>query len=126
MSPLRVLLVDDSHDFLESAARFLSAYPCLEIVGWTLSGRDARELVARLQPDLVLMDLTMPGMNGLEATRQIKALPGAPCVVILTLQDNPEYRLAAESVRADGFIAKSDFGTQLLPLIHTLFDGHAA
>ena len=68
----------------------------------------------------------MPSMNGLEATRQIKALPGAPCVVILTLQDNPEYRLAAESVRADGFIAKSEFGTQLLPLIHTLFDGHAA
>ncbi len=66
MSPLRLLLVDDSHDFLESAARFLSAYPCLEIVGWTFSGRDAQELVARLQPDLVLMDLSMPGMNGFD------------------------------------------------------------
>ena len=126
MSPLRVLLVDDSQDFLESAARFLSAYPSLEIVGWTFSGRDARELVARLQPDLVLMDLTMPGMNGLEATRQIKALPGAPSVVILTLHANHEYRVAAEAAGADGFIAKSEFGTQLLPLIHTLFDGHAA
>ena len=126
MSPLRVLLVDDNHDFLESAARFLSAYPCLEIVGWTFSGRDARELVARLQPDLVLMDLTMPGMNGLEATRQIKALPGAPCVVILTLYDNSEYREAAEAAGADGFVTKSELGTQLLPLIRTLFDGHAA
>ena len=123
MSPLRVLLVDDSHDFLESAARFLSAYPCLEIVGWTLSGRDAQELVARLQPDLVLMDLSMPGMNGLEATRQIKALPGAPCVVILTLYDNREYREAAEAAGADGFVTKSELGTQLLPLIRTLFEG---
>ncbi len=123
MSPLRVLLVDDSHDFLESAARFLSEYPSLEIVGWTFSGRDARELVARLQPDLVLMDLTMPGMNGLEATRQIKALPGAPCVVILTLYDNHEYRSAAEAAGADGFVTKSELGTQLLPLIHTFFEG---
>ncbi len=123
MSPLRVLLVDDSHDFLESAARFLSAYPRLEIVGCALSGQHAWELVTRLRPDLVLMDLAMPGMNGLEATSQIKAQPGAPRVVILTLHDNAEYRMAAEAVRADGFIAKSDFGTQLLPLIHTLFDG---
>ena len=126
MSPLRVLLVDDNHDFLESAVHFLSAYPCLQIVGWTFSGRDARALVARLQPDLVLMDLSMPGMNGLEATSQIKAEPCTPRVVILTLHDNPEYRLAAEAAGADGFIAKSEFGTQLLPLIHTLFDGHAA
>jgi DNA-binding response OmpR family regulator len=118
----RILLVDDSSEFLESAARFLSAEPWIEIVGCTLSGRDAVEQVALLQPDLVLMDLAMPDMTGLTATHHIKSQPGAPCVVILTLHDNLEYRVAAEAAHADGFITKSEFATQLLPLLHTLFD----
>jgi DNA-binding NarL/FixJ family response regulator len=121
MPPIHILLVDDSPEFLESAKRFLAGDPHIEIVGCVLSARDALEQVRQLHPDLVLMDLAMPEMNGLEATRQIKAQPDAPRVVILTLYDNPEYRAAAEAVRADGFVAKSDFGAQLLPLIHTLF-----
>jgi len=119
--PIRILLVDDSPEFLESATRFLSVDPHIEIVGRALAGHDALEQVARLRPDLVLMDLAMPEMNGLEATHHIKAQPGAPCVVILTLYDNSEYRAVAETVGADGFLSKSEFGTQLLPLIHTLF-----
>ena len=62
----------------------------------------------------------MPGMNRLEATRRLKESPSAPRVVILTLHDTEEYRLAAEQARADGFIAKSDFGQKLLPLLETL------
>jgi DNA-binding NarL/FixJ family response regulator len=119
--PVHVLLVDDNPEFLETAARFLSVGAHIEIVGRALSGRDALEQVALLHPDLVLMDLVMPEMNGLETTRHIKAQPGAPRVVILTLRDNPEYRVVAEAVGADGFVAKSEFGTQLLPLIHKLF-----
>jgi DNA-binding NarL/FixJ family response regulator len=119
--PVRLFLVDDSPAFLEAAVCFLSADPDIEIVGLALSGREALEQVNRLHPDLVLMDLAMPGMNGLEVTRHLKAQSGAPRVVILTLYDNTEYRAASESVGADGFVAKSEFGTQLLPLIHRLF-----
>jgi DNA-binding NarL/FixJ family response regulator len=126
MKPICVLLVDDSSGFLEMAARFLSTDPRIVVVGHALSGHDALEQVARLNPDLVLMDLVMPGMNGLEATRLIKAQAGAPRVVILTLHDNPEYRAAAEAVGADGFVAKWEVGTQLEPLIHTLFAKIAA
>lgn len=118
--PVRILLVDDSPEFLESAARFLSADSQVEVVGCALSGREALEQVALLQPDLVLMDLALPDMHGLEATRHIKVQAGAPHVVILTLYDNPEYRTAAKAVGADGFVAKSEFGTQLLPLLHRL------
>jgi DNA-binding NarL/FixJ family response regulator len=118
---VHVLLVDDNLEFLETAARFLSAVPHVEIVGHALSGRDALEQVALLHPDLVLMDLAMPEMNGLEAARHIKAQPDAPRVIILTLYDNPEYRAVAGAVGADGFVAKSEFGTQLLPLIHKPF-----
>lgn len=122
MSSLRIILVDDSPEFLESAVRFLSADPRIHIVGRALSGRDALNQIPSLKPDLVLMDLAMPEMNGLEVTRQIKAQPRAPRVVILTLYDTPEYRSAAEGVGADGFITKSDFGTQVLPMLEVLFD----
>ena len=122
MLPIRILLVDDSPEFLESATRFLSADPRIEIVGRALSGAEAMEQVTRAQPDLVLMDCRMTGMNGLEATRNIKAWPGAPSVIILTFYDDAEYRAAARAAGADGYITKSEFGTALLPFIHALFD----
>lgn len=121
MLPVNVLLVDNSPEFLKSAARFLSVDPRITIAGCAFSGREALEQVALLHPNLVLMDIAMPGMNGLRAARHIKAQPDAPCVIILTLYDNTEYRAAAAAVGADGFVAKREFGTKLLPLIRTLF-----
>lgn len=117
----RILLVDDSPLFLKFAALFLSQDSEMEIVGRALSGREALTQVERLHPDVVLMDVAMPEMDGLVATRQIKMLPGAPCVVILTFDDNPEYRAAAKTVGADGFVCKAQIAEELLPLIHTLF-----
>ena len=122
MLPLRILLVDDSIQFLDVAARTLALVPSIEIVGRAYSGHEALEQVTQLQPDLVLMDLAMPNMNGLEATRRLKAQTDAPHVVILTLHDSPEYRAAAEAVGADNFVSKTEFNTQVLPLIDTLRD----
>lgn len=121
MPPIRILLVDDNPEFLESAAGYLATQPDLSVVGRAQSAQAALEMIAALQPDLVLMDIAMPGINGLEATRQIKARPSAPRVIILTLHDNPEYRRAAADAQADGFVAKSEFGTRLLPTIRALF-----
>lgn len=121
MAPLRILLVDDSAEFLESAARLLMLHQDLTVVGRAVSGSSALEQLALLNPDLVLMDLAMPGMNGLETTRQIKALPAPPCVVIMTLYDLAEYRAAARDALADGFIAKSSIRSQLLPMLASLF-----
>jgi DNA-binding NarL/FixJ family response regulator len=121
MPPVRTLLVDDSLAFLESAARFLHDNDRIEIVGRAFSGREAVEQVTQLRPDLVLMDLAMPDMNGLEATTLIKPQPNAPYIVILTLSDSKEYRVAATAAGADGFVTKSDFGVALLPLIESLF-----
>jgi DNA-binding NarL/FixJ family response regulator len=126
MTPIRVLLVDDSADFLNSAESFLSLHPAVEVIGCALSGRDALEKIPRLAPDLVLMDWLMPEMNGLEVTRQIKARPDAPRVVILTMYDAPKYRAAARAVGTDGFISKADFGTLLLPVIRALFPSRIA
>jgi DNA-binding NarL/FixJ family response regulator len=120
-SPRRVLLVDDNAEFLDSASHFLDTDPGLKIVGRASSGLGALEQVPVLKPDLVLMDLTMPGMNGLEATRELKSQPDGPRVIILTLHDNPEYRAAAAAVQADGFVTKTELDLQLLPMIHQLF-----
>jgi DNA-binding NarL/FixJ family response regulator len=119
--PIRVLLVDDSAEFLESATRFLATDPVLAVVGRTLSGAEALEQIERLRPDLVLVDLLMPEMNGLELTSLLKSSPDPPCVIIVTLYGSAEYAAASETALADGWVTKSTFGAQLLPLIHTLF-----
>lgn len=119
-SSLRILLVDDSPTFLDAATHALAADPRIEIVGTALSGHEGVELVAQRQPDLVLIDVAMPGMNGFEATRLIKSQPNAPQVVILTSYDISPYRTAARTAGADSFVSKADFGTQLLSLLDTV------
>lgn len=117
---MRVLVVDDSPQFAAAAVRFLSEISKLEVVGQARSGREAVEQVASLHPDVVLMDMVMPEMDGLEATRRIKRSSSPPQVIILTLHDGSEYRQQARLAGADGFISKTDFGTAILPLIHDL------
>jgi len=120
--PIRTLIVDDNPEFIEAAIRFLSLDPHIEMLASAHTGQEALEKARALSPDLVLIDLAMPGMNGLETTRQLKASENPPRVIILTLHDNLEYRQASNDVGADAFITKSEFGAQLLPLIVEMFD----
>jgi DNA-binding NarL/FixJ family response regulator len=121
MPKVRLLLVDDSQEFLDSIHRLLALYPDLEVVGAALSGVQALALVPRLRPDLVVLDLAMPGMNGLETARRLKGLIPAPRIIILTLHDDPAYEQAALAVGADGFVSKATLGRQLFPRIAALF-----
>lgn len=125
MSPIRVLLVDDNFGFLKSARLLLSAHPDIVVAGEAHSGIEALAEIERLAPDLVLMDLVMPEMNGLEVTRRAKVGKSPPCIIILTLYYNPEYRNAALSVGADGFLSKSEVGRRLCPFIYELFKKRA-
>jgi DNA-binding NarL/FixJ family response regulator len=121
MEGIRLLLVDDNAGFLKVAAEFLSQHPELQIVGQTQSGQEAIGLANELCPDLVLMDMSMPGMGGLEATRRIKTVGSAPSVIILTLNEGTEFSSSAYEAGADGFVTKSEFGEALLPEIGRLF-----
>ena len=114
---MRVLLVDDNPEFLKAAERLLSGTPHLEVVGCARSGEEAVDQSQALRPELVFMDWSLPGMNGLEATRRITAQPNPPRVLILSLQDYPEYRLAAKEAGAEGLISKSEFGQKIPSLI---------
>ncbi len=121
MPPIRILLVDDHAEFMSALARFLSSDAQIKVVGQANSGAEALQRVAEVSPDLVVVDLSMPDMNGLEVTRQLKRLPNAPRVIILTIYDLPQYRVAAGSAGADGFVSKAGFGTQLSSSIWALF-----
>lgn len=120
MSAIRILLVDDNSEFLDVLDEFVAADPKMQIVGHAQSGRQAVDQVQRLEPDLLVMDINMPEMNGLEATRQIKERPDAPRVILLTMHDEACYREAATSNGADGFISKMGFCRELLPMIKEL------
>jgi DNA-binding NarL/FixJ family response regulator len=77
-------------------------------------------LVDQLNPDLVLMDIGIPGMHGLEATRQLCTRPRSPRIIIMSLHELPEFREATRAAGADGFVNKSDLVNQLHPLIRFL------
>lgn len=113
MTPLRVFLVDDSEPFVRSATEFLTTEPDIAVVGATGSAEDALARVDQLHPDVVLMDVALPGMNGFEATRLLKARQDGPRVVVLTQSDSTEYRRAAQDLGADGFVGKWEFASRI-------------
>ncbi|HLF20816.1 MAG TPA: response regulator transcription factor [Bacteroidota bacterium] len=121
MQPIKVLLVDDSKEFLLTMVKFFFDNPEFPIVGWAESGASAIGKVQELHPDLVFMDIFMPGMNGLEATRQIKRLSNPPRVIMLTVFEAAEYRRASADAGADGFISKTDLTKEAPLAIQRLF-----
>jgi DNA-binding NarL/FixJ family response regulator len=123
MRPARIVLVDDNEDFLDAITRFLADKTQFRIVGTMLSGDDALLLTPTLTPDLVLMDLMMRPMDGLEATRLLKHLPSPPIVIVMSLHDDPSFRTAARQAGADGFLPKQAFSKQLVPLMERLLAG---
>jgi two-component system nitrate/nitrite response regulator NarL len=122
----RVLVVDNHVLIREGVESVLASQPELDVVGKAENGEQALEMVQALEPDLVLMDLTMPGLSGTEATRRIlEALP--ECKVIMLTEDDDEDRLF-EAVHhgAMGYVHKSTAAETLVPMIHRVLRGEAA
>ena len=103
---IRVLLADDHEVVRRGFGLVLGTQPDIEVVGEASNGREALERARSLRPDLVLMDVTMPVMDGLEATRRLKAeMPGV-CVLMFTSHEEPEYLLEAIEAGAAGYVLK--------------------
>src|SRR5437667_6269591 len=117
---IRILLVDD-HTILRAGLKMmLNAQPDMDVIGEAHDGRQAIQESQRLHPDIVLMDITMPDMNGIESTRQIKkALPDVK-VLILTMHENDEYVFQALRAGASGYILKEAADTELMSALHVV------
>ncbi len=123
MKSIRVLVADDHESFRRSLLSFLRAQPGVEIVGEAADGVEAIDQAEKLHPDLVLMDLDMPGRDGFSATREIKLrLPGTK-VVILSMNGSSLYRSMAWQHSADGFIDKYSLKHELLAFLYDEFSG---
>ena len=122
--PIRVLLADD-HQLVRTGFRvILEIEDDIEVVGEASDGGQAVDLAGRLRPDVVLMDVEMPGMDGLEATRVITADDG-PSVLILTTFDRDEYLFAALQAGASGFLLKNGTPEALTEAVRVVARGDA-
>lgn len=123
MSKIRILIVDD-HAVLRAGIRaLLEMHPDLEVVGETGDGQQAIARTRELQPDVVLMDVGMPGLDGLAATRQIKTECPHIRVLFLTQHENKEYVLPALKMGASGYVLKRAEGDELLTAIRAVHAG---
>jgi two-component system, NarL family, response regulator NreC len=120
---IRILLVDD-HTLMRAGLRvLLGQEPDLAVVGEAATGEEAIERVAEVQPDLVLMDLSMPGIGGLEATRRITAAHPAVRVLIVTVHAEEEYLLPVLEAGGSGYVMKQSADSELLGAIRTVAGG---
>ncbi|WP_454831142.1 response regulator [Pseudoxanthomonas wuyuanensis] len=117
MTKITVLLVDDHEGFINAAIRHLRKLEWLEIVGRAGNGLEAIERSETLRPDVVLMDLAMPEMGGLQATRLIKTQDNPPFVVIASHFDDAEHREHASRAGADEFVSKLSYIQEVLPIL---------
>jgi len=120
---IRVLIVDD-HTIVRSGLRLLlEAEPGIDVVGEALDGREALELAETYLPDLILMDIAMPGMDGLEATRQIKARWPDIQVLVLTMHRSDEYFFEMLKAGASGYILKGAETSDLINAVRVVGRG---
>jgi DNA-binding NarL/FixJ family response regulator len=116
----KILLVDDNQTFAASVKQFLSILQGATVIGHATSGQDALEQARALKPDLILMDIGLPDISGLDVAHTLQTWPEPPQVIFLTMHNNQAYRDAAQKAGAAGFVNKANFVSQLFPIIEEL------
>ena len=124
MAKIRVFLADDHQLFREGVRSLLSRAPDIEVVGEAGNGVDAVARVQELTPDVVLMDISMPGMNGLDAAAQIRDTVPSAKVIILTVHETDQYVSQMLNVGAAGYIVKSVSSTELIYAVTAVHQGN--
>jgi DNA-binding NarL/FixJ family response regulator len=109
---VRTLIVDDQEPFRRAMAAVVDATPGFVVAGTAVSGEEALTAADELRPDLVLMDVHLPGIDGIEATRRLTARPGGPAVVLLSTYDQDQVDL--EGCGATAYVPKAAFGPDRL------------
>ena len=125
MRKIKVLLVDDHAILRDGIRALLDLKDDLEIVGEASEGKEAVEKAKELAPDVVVMDIAMPGIDGLEATRRIKKKYPQIQVLVLTQHDDKEYVLSAIKAGASGYVPKRALGSELVSAIRAVQKGES-
>jgi len=120
-----VILADDHALVREGTSSLLNQEPDMEVVAEADNGADAVALVERLRPDVVLLDIAMPKLNGIEATKRIKERYPAAAVLILSAYDNDQYVIAILEAGAAGYLLKNVRGSELVNAIRSVHGGEA-
>jgi len=119
--PLRILIVDDHGEWRVKTHFILEAKPTWEVIGEACNGLQAIQLTSELFPDLVLLDIGMPILNGVEAARRIREAFPTTKVIFLTQEDDADIRKAAFAAGADEYILKANAATDLVPAIEAVY-----
>ena len=122
---IKVLLAEDHILVREGTRELVRHEPDMDVVGEAGDGEEAIKLANRLHPDVVIMDINMPRVNGIEATKQIKALEPATAVLVLTAYDNDQYIFAILEAGAAGYLLKNARGTELIDAIRAVHAGES-
>ncbi len=123
MSKIRVLIVDDHVIVREGLHALLEAQPDIEVVGEATDGEEAVNKTREVQPDIVLMDITMPGMNGLEATRHIRQHSPDVKILVLTMHEGDEYFFKMLDAGASGYFIKGGSSSELITALRVVWSG---
>jgi two-component system, NarL family, response regulator NreC len=125
MKPIRILLADDHRLFRKGLRLLLEGQPGFDVVGDAANGRDAMALVEQLEPDVVVMDIAMPVLNGIEAARQISAKCPRSAVVFVSMHSDESYVLKALKSGARGYLLKDSAEQDLINAIVAVNEGKA-
>jgi DNA-binding NarL/FixJ family response regulator len=123
--PIRVLAADDQRVVREGIALILSLLPGVEVAGTAADGEEALAMVAELRPDVVLMDLRMPGVDGVEATRRLRAEHPSVKVIVLTTYADDRSVIGALQAGAVGYLTKDAGASEIRQALERVGDGHA-
>jgi len=125
MEKIKVFLVEDHTVVREGIRELIEREEDMEVVGETGNGEEAVRMVGQMKPDVVLMDIALPGLNGVEATRRIKESHPSVSVLVLTAYDSEEFIIAILRAKAAGYLLKNVRGRELLNAIRAVYEGNS-
>ncbi len=117
---LKIVVADDNESFRKGFVELLNKQKKIKVIGEAKNGMEAIKLTSLLKPNLVMIDISMPGMDGISAARIIKKQMPEICVVIITIYESSIYKILSDSISADGFVCKATLSEDLPKVLNKI------